>query len=122
VPFIAKLAENLENDASNTAQPRQIRTLFAVVLTTRSPTENPEGFWEKYKDYTNENIVRTQRIESLDIQFTPNEILISIGNTCSAIVNKSLTHRGMILYTSFPIVVCDENRASMSTNWVWFFC
>ncbi|GFX55068.1 uncharacterized protein LOC104236095 [Trichonephila clavipes] len=35
-------------DASNTARPLQIRTLFAIILTTCFPS-NPKDLWEKYK-------------------------------------------------------------------------
>lgn len=43
-------------DASNTARPQQIRTLFAVILTTCFPS-NPKELWEKYKDYMSEDIL-----------------------------------------------------------------
>ncbi|GFX52334.1 ATP-dependent DNA helicase [Trichonephila clavipes] len=43
-------------DASNTAQPQQIRTLFAIILTTCFPS-NPKDLWEKYKDYMSEDIL-----------------------------------------------------------------
>ncbi|GFS96145.1 ATP-dependent DNA helicase [Trichonephila clavipes] len=35
-------------DASNTARPQQIRTLFAIILTTCFPS-NPKDLWEKYR-------------------------------------------------------------------------
>ncbi|GFX96455.1 ATP-dependent DNA helicase [Trichonephila clavipes] len=43
-------------DASNTARPQQIRTLFAIILTTCFPS-NPKDLWEKYKDYMSEDIL-----------------------------------------------------------------
>ncbi|GFU72660.1 uncharacterized protein LOC104236095 [Trichonephila clavipes] len=47
-------------DASNTARPQQIRTLFAIILTTCFPS-NPKDLWEKYKDYMSEDILHRLR-------------------------------------------------------------
>ncbi|GFU40418.1 putative DNA helicase [Trichonephila clavipes] len=60
-------------DASNTARPQQIRTLFAIILTTCFPS-NPKDLWEKYKDYMSEDILHRLRAanQNPDIQFTPN--------------------------------------------------
>ncbi|GFW10572.1 ATP-dependent DNA helicase [Trichonephila clavipes] len=60
-------------DASNTARPQQIRTLFVTILTTCFPS-NPKDLWEKYKDYMSEDILHSLRAanQNLDIQFTPN--------------------------------------------------
>ncbi|GFS96142.1 ATP-dependent DNA helicase [Trichonephila clavipes] len=60
-------------DASNTARPQQIRTLFAIILTTCFPS-NPKDLWEKYKDYMSEDILHCLRTanQNPDIQFTPN--------------------------------------------------
>ncbi|GFX59287.1 ATP-dependent DNA helicase [Trichonephila clavipes] len=60
-------------DASNTARPQQIRTLFAIILTTYFPS-NPKDLWEKYKDYMSEDILHRLRAtyQNPDIQFTPN--------------------------------------------------
>ncbi|GFU28201.1 ATP-dependent DNA helicase [Trichonephila clavipes] len=76
-------------DASNTARPQQIRTLFAIILTTYFPS-NPKDLWEKYKDYMSEDILHRLRYESKnpDIQFTPNvynEALILIEDICLTI-------------------------------------
>ncbi|GFW55327.1 ATP-dependent DNA helicase [Trichonephila clavipes] len=46
-------------DASNNARPQQIRTLFAIILTTCFPS-NP-NLWEKYKDYMSEDILHRLR-------------------------------------------------------------
>ncbi|GFT79634.1 ATP-dependent DNA helicase [Trichonephila clavipes] len=72
----------LENDAhwdtalagaSNTARPQQIRTLFAIILTTCFPS-NPKDLWQKYKDYMSDDILHRLRAanQNPDIQFTPN--------------------------------------------------
>ncbi|GFQ81775.1 n-acetylgalactosamine-6-sulfatase [Trichonephila clavata] len=60
-------------DASNIAQPKQIRTLFSITLTTCFPA-NRKDLWGKYKDYTSENILhRMRRINANpNIQFTSN--------------------------------------------------
>ncbi|GFQ81149.1 ATP-dependent DNA helicase [Trichonephila clavata] len=60
-------------DASNTAQPQQIRTLFSFKLTTCF-LANSKDLWEKYKDYMSEVILhRMRRINSNpNIQFTSN--------------------------------------------------
>ena len=86
-------------DASNTAQPHQIRTLFAIILTTCFPS-NPKDLWEKYKDYMSEDILHRLRAtnQNPDIQFTPNvynEALVSIEDICLAIANKALVQLGM---------------------------
>ena len=86
-------------DASNTAQPQQIRTLFAIILTTCFPS-NPKDLWEKYKDYMSEDILHRLHAtnQNPDIQFTPNvynEALVSIEDICLAIANKALVQLGM---------------------------
>ncbi|XP_067140991.1 ATP-dependent DNA helicase pif1-like [Centruroides vittatus] len=99
---------NLENDAHwdttltdalNTAQPQQIRTLFAIILTTCFPS-NPKDLWEKYKDCMSEDILHRLRAtnQNPDMQFTPhvyNEALVSIEDKCLAIANKGLGQLGM---------------------------
>ncbi|GFX61047.1 uncharacterized protein LOC104236095 [Trichonephila clavipes] len=79
-------------DASNTARPQQICTLFAIILTTCFPS-NPKDLWEKYKDYMSEDILHRLRAanQNPDIQFTPNvynEALILIEDIC---LRQSLT-------------------------------
>ncbi|GFW76494.1 ATP-dependent DNA helicase [Trichonephila clavipes] len=86
-------------DASNTAQPQQIRTLFAIILTTCFRS-NPKALWEKYKDYMSEDILHRLRAanQNPDIQFTPNvynEALILIEDICLTIANKALVQLGM---------------------------
>ncbi|GFW18545.1 ATP-dependent DNA helicase [Trichonephila clavipes] len=86
-------------DAWNTARPQQIRTLFAIILTTCFPS-NPKDLWEKYKDYMSEDILHRLRAENQnpDIQFTPNvynEALILIEDICLTIANKALVQLGM---------------------------
>lgn len=44
------------HDASTTAHPQQIRMLFAIILSTRMPS-NPIELWNKYKNYMAEDIL-----------------------------------------------------------------
>ncbi|GFV41445.1 ATP-dependent DNA helicase [Trichonephila clavipes] len=86
-------------DASNTARPQQIRTLFAIILTTCFPS-NPKDLWRKYKDYMSEDILQRLRAanQNPDIQFTPNvynEALILIEDIGLTIANKALVQLGM---------------------------
>ncbi|GFW54464.1 ATP-dependent DNA helicase [Trichonephila clavipes] len=86
-------------DASNTARPQQIRTLFAIIFTTCF-SSNPKDLWEKYKDYMSEDILHRLRAsnQNPDIQFTPivyNEALILIEDICLTIANKALVQLGM---------------------------
>ncbi|GFV13168.1 uncharacterized protein TNCV_4071081 [Trichonephila clavipes] len=86
-------------DASNTARPQQIRTLFAIILTSCFPS-NPNDLWGKYKDYMSEDILHRLRAanQNPDIQFTPNvynEALILIEDICLTIANKALVQLGM---------------------------
>ncbi|GFW07512.1 ATP-dependent DNA helicase [Trichonephila clavipes] len=86
-------------DATNTARPQQIRTLFAIILTTCFPS-NPKDLWEKYKDYMSEDILHRLRAanQNPDIQFTPNvynEALILIEDICLTIANKALVQLEM---------------------------
>ncbi|UYV77690.1 hypothetical protein LAZ67_15001947 [Cordylochernes scorpioides] len=103
-------------DASNTAQPQQIRTLFSIILTTCFPA-NPKDLWEKYKDYMSEDILhRMRRINANpNIQFTSNiynEALILIEDGCLTIANKSLTELGMRApnRSGIDIFDCDIQR------------
>ncbi|GFS85135.1 ATP-dependent DNA helicase [Trichonephila clavipes] len=89
------------DDASNTARPQQIRTLFAIILTTCFPS-NPKDLWGKCKDYMSEDILHHLRAanQNLDIQFTSNvynEALILIKDIClrETIANKALVQLGM---------------------------
>ncbi|GFQ88846.1 ATP-dependent DNA helicase [Trichonephila clavata] len=117
-------------DASNTAQPQQIRTLFSIILTTCFPA-NPKDLREKNKDYMSEDILhRMRRINANpNIQFTSNiysEALILIQDVCLTIANKSLTELGMIApnkYSNhiFSIVIYNEKRPSMLMNYKHLF-
>jgi hypothetical protein len=72
--FIIFFTESLvpSSSSSNTARPQQIRTLFAIILTTCFPS-NPKDLWEKFKDYMCEDILHRLHVtnQNPDIQFTP---------------------------------------------------
>lgn len=86
-------------DAALSSSPHQIRSLFAILLTTCFPT-NPYELWEKYKDAMSEDILhalRTVRGDP-DINFTPeiyNEALIKLEDLCMIISNEPLMKLGM---------------------------
>ncbi|GFW35042.1 ATP-dependent DNA helicase [Trichonephila clavipes] len=91
--------DTAQADTSNTARPHQIRTLFAIILTTCFPS-NPKDLWEKYKDYMSEDILHRLHAanQNPDIQFTPNvynEALILIEDICLTIANKALVQLAM---------------------------
>ncbi|UYV78243.1 hypothetical protein LAZ67_16000653 [Cordylochernes scorpioides] len=91
-------------DASSTAQPHQIRMLFAILLTTCFPSK-PMDLWEKYKDSMSEDILHHLRAANLDLQFTPeiyNRALVLIEDICLAIANKRLGQMGL----------CAPNRSA----------
>lgn len=92
--------ESTLEDASNTCHPHQIRTLFAIILTTCFPS-NPSNLWDKYKDFMSDDILFRQRTTTgnYDLQFSPsiyNESLIMIEDKCLAINNKPLAQLGII--------------------------
>lgn len=87
------------SDATETARPQQIRTLFAIILTTCSPS-NPEELWEKHKDAMSDDILHRVRSanQNPEIQFGQNiynEALIVIEDTCINIANKLLPQVGL---------------------------
>lgn len=87
-------------DASVSSHPRQIRTLFAIILTTCSPS-NPNDLWEKFREDLSEDILHRIRTVSNDntIPFSDNifnEALIEIEDICLTINNKTLIQLGMV--------------------------
>ncbi|XP_055306852.1 uncharacterized protein LOC129571114, partial [Sitodiplosis mosellana] len=86
-------------DASNTAHPHQIRSLFVVIITTCFPV-NPQSLWEKYKNFMSDDILFRLRSSTgnYELQFTSaiyNEALVMIEDKCLAIINKTLIQLGM---------------------------
>ncbi|XP_055584901.1 uncharacterized protein LOC129737764 [Uranotaenia lowii] len=86
-------------DAADTARPQQVRALFAIILTTCSPS-NPKELWEKHKDSMSDDILHRVRSENRnpDIAFSQsiyNEALIAIEDVCLNIANKLLPQVGI---------------------------
>lgn len=87
-------------DASISAHPHQIRTLFSIIISTCFPA-NPLELWRNYRDYMTEDILhQVRRINSNPvIQITPemyNETLIMIEDICLIMANKALAQLGLI--------------------------
>ncbi|GFX77384.1 ATP-dependent DNA helicase [Trichonephila clavipes] len=87
------------NDACNMSHPKQIRALFAIVLTACSPS-SPTNLWEEYKSHMVEDIFDRMCRENsnMHLDFTAehyNEALIMTEDLCLAIANKVLNQLGM---------------------------
>lgn len=86
-------------ESSVVNHPRQIRTLFAIILVTCSPS-NPKLLWNKFKESMAEDILHRYRVnnndatlEYSDIMF--NECLILLEDKCLQINNKTLIEVGL---------------------------
>lgn len=95
-------------EATLTCLPQQIRTLFAIILTTCAPSD-PKSLWEKHKESLSEDVIRQARRANPDmkIQFTEeifNEALILLEDSCVSINNKPLCQLGL------PAPIRDMNN------------
>ncbi|GBP04933.1 hypothetical protein EVAR_21154_1 [Eumeta japonica] len=93
-------SSRLATDSVVSSNAYQIRTLFAIIITTCFPSQ-PIQLWNKYKDAICEDILHRLRIQTNnpDIQITDeiyNEGLILIEDQCLTIANKLLIEVGMI--------------------------
>lgn len=93
------------NEASLVSTPKQLRTLFAIILTSCSPS-NPITLWNNHKESLSEDLLVQKRkrhfnhsIEYSDEIF--NKSLILIENECIYINNKQLNELGMIKPTHY---------------------
>lgn len=91
--------DNSLADASLAASPYQIRTLFAIIISTCFPSQ-PLELWEKYKDAMADDILHQARNVNADpeLQFSPemyNQALIYLEDICLSMVNKLLNQLGM---------------------------
>ncbi|XP_055845040.1 uncharacterized protein LOC129911312 [Episyrphus balteatus] len=91
---------NTLQDAALAANPYQMRTLFAIIISACSPS-NPRELWANHCDHLSEDILHTVRRLRMNPQldFTPeihNEALIMIEDLCLAMSNKLLSQVGMI--------------------------
>lgn len=87
-------------DSVISSSPHQIRTLFAIIISTCSPS-NPFEIWHKFRDDMTEDILlRVRRsVSNPELEITPemhNEALILIEDMCIMIANKILVQLGMI--------------------------
>lgn len=87
------------SDASLTSSPHQIRTLFAIILTTCHPS-TPLNLWEKYKDLMSDDILHRLRSAQYnpELNFTAeiyNESLVLIEDICLMISNELLITLGL---------------------------
>lgn len=99
--------------AAVTSFPSQIRTLFAIILTTCAPSD-PKGLWETHKENLSENILnQTRRANlNLELQFTLeffNETLVVIEEKCIEIDNKSLSELGLPTPTRNSNILFDKD-------------
>lgn len=87
-------------DAASSNSPFQIRTLFAIILTTCFPS-NPIDLWNKFKTYMIEDILHRERTSTNNTMLEisdemTNEALILLENNCLRINNKTLAQVGMV--------------------------
>lgn len=85
-------------EASLTCHPRQIRTLFAIIITTCAPSD-PKGLWEKNKKSLSEDLLYQHRQKNLNEEYDYtdeifNEALILIEDKCIELINKDLSLLG----------------------------
>ncbi|VEN49979.1 unnamed protein product [Callosobruchus maculatus] len=88
-------------DAAISSNANQIRTLFAIILSTCFPSA-PTDLWNKYKYHMAEDILHQMRLRTsnADLQINEeihNEALILIENMCLMLTNKSLIQLGMTM-------------------------
>ncbi|XP_025831529.1 uncharacterized protein LOC112904787 [Agrilus planipennis] len=86
-------------DSVISSSPHQIRTLFAIIISTCFPS-NPKDLWVKYRDDMSEDVLHRVRRQTLNptLQMTAeiyNETLITIEYMCLLMANKVLSCLGM---------------------------
>ncbi|XP_073955775.1 uncharacterized protein isoform X1 [Choristoneura fumiferana] len=91
--------DNTLKDSIISTSPHQIRTLFAIIISTCFPS-NPEDLWMKYRDDMSEDVLHRVRCQTLNptLQITAeiyNETLIMIEDMCLMMANKVLSCLGL---------------------------
>lgn len=86
-------------DAIVSASAAQIRTLFAIIISTCFPS-NPSDLWNKYKDHMSDDILHRTRIATLNEELQMNEeihneSLILIEDMCVLMCGNLLSKLGM---------------------------
>lgn len=98
---MCQLLQLLENDSHwdktladsvISSSPHQIRTLFAIIISSCSPS-NPNDLWAKYKDDMSEDFLHLVRRQTSNptLQMTAemhNKALIMIEDMCLLMANK----------------------------------
>ena len=91
--------DNTLKDSIISSSPHQIRTLFAIIISTCFPS-SPKDLWVKYRDDMSEDVLHRVRCQTLNptLQMTAeiyNETLIMIEDMCLLMANKVLSCLGM---------------------------
>lgn len=86
-------------DSVISSSPHQIRTLFAIIISTCFPS-NPKDLWMKYRDDMSEDVLHRVRCETLNptLEITAeiyNDTLIIIEDMCLLMANKVLSCLGL---------------------------
>lgn len=86
-------------EATVSASPNQIRTLFAIIISTCFPS-NPHELWNKYKDDMSEDILHRVRVHSENPHLEMNEemhnqALVLIEDMCYLMCGSLLVRLGM---------------------------
>lgn len=86
-------------EAIISASPSQIRTLFAIIISTCFPS-NPSNMWHKYKDNMSEDILHQTRVSSRNPDLEMNEeihnrALLLIEDMCYLMCGSLLVRLGM---------------------------
>ncbi|XP_026476423.1 uncharacterized protein LOC113382080 [Ctenocephalides felis] len=91
--------DNTLKDAIISSSPHQVRTLFAIIISTCFPS-NPKDLWIKYRDDMSEDILHSARCQTFNpaLQITAeiyNKTLIMIEDMCLLMANKILSCLGL---------------------------
>lgn len=88
------------SEASAISMPKQMRLLFAIILTTCASSD-PIALWEDHRNSSSEDYLLQSRraANNPDLRMSVilyNKALNDIGYTCMAIINKPLEQLGLI--------------------------
>ena len=88
------------NEAALVSSPSQIRGLFAIILTTCSPSD-PKGLWEKYREAMSEDIlaaVQKKAPGTAKLGYSAeifNRALVALEDRCLSMTGRSLHQLGL---------------------------
>uniref|UniRef100_A0A034VFZ3 Uncharacterized protein n=1 Tax=Bactrocera dorsalis TaxID=27457 RepID=A0A034VFZ3_BACDO len=100
------------HDASLTSHPKQIRVLFAIIISTCLPS-NPQELWNKYKGCMTEDllVLARNRASDADLLYTLqmyNDALILVEDLCLTIANKALAQLSITVPNRSVIDMLDH--------------